>query len=239
LGFHLSWIATSGIEKEDVLKHFELIATGEFDAVPDSEWSFLDNRNGWNVFIWNETEPLDEAAARLTNSRPEAKAVTAMVAEGAMVCLSSGWADGQKIWSITHDSSRGLSHLECEGNPPDSFVKLKTDCEKSQSETTEVDYFFDVPLDVAYSVCNFKHDQCPDESFGENPFEILKSLKVKGTKGERPLSANQTKALEQAAKINKGHDIYQKKLAAGLSGHSPKKKQTIADIIRSFFTPKN
>lgn len=239
MGFHLSWLATSGIEKEAVLKHFELIATGEFDAVPDSEWSFLDNRNGWNVFIWNETQSLDEAVGKLINNRPAAKAVTAMVAEGAMVCVSSGWADGQKIWSITHDSSRGLSHLECEGNPPDSFVKLKTVCEKSQSGVTDVDYFFDVPRDVAHSVCNFQHDQCPDESFGENPFEILKSLKPRGTQERRPLSANQRKALEQAAKISKGNDLFQKRLAAGLSGYLPKKKQTIADKIRLLFKPKN
>lgn len=234
MGFHLSWIATKGIEKNDVLRHFELEASGEFEEVPESEWTFLNVQNGWNIFIWNETELLDSAAAALTDARTDAEAIIALVAEGAMVCVCSGWKAGKKIWSISHDSSKALTNLDFEGDLPDSFESLREKCEEAQTGTTEVDYFFDVPLDVARSICGYKHDQW-DESLGESPFETLNSLKPKVVRESPPLSEKQKKALEHAAKLSKGKDIYQKRLAAGLSGYSPRKNKTFLDKIRSFF----
>lgn len=238
MGFHISWIATKGIEKNEVLKHFELESTGEFDAVPDSEWSFLDIQNGWNVFIWNEPEVLDTAAVKFTSDRTDAEAVTAVIVESAMVCACSGWKGGKKLWSVSHDSNHGLTHLDFEGALPPSFETVRSECEKAQADTREVDYFFDVPIKVAHSICGFQHDQCPDSSLGDSPFEMLRSLKPKVANEAPPLSEKQKKALAHATKISKGRDTYEKRIAAGLSGYSPKKKQTLVDIIRSFFTPK-
>lgn len=245
MGFHVSWIATKGIEKQTVLDQFELAATGEFDAVPDSKWSFLDIRNGWCVFIWNETESLDETAKKLSGLTPDAVVITAMVAESAMVCVCAGWSGGNKNWEIEHDAQKELTHLRAEGNLPPSFEKFKAEYSSLQIGVEDVDYYFEIPLRVAQSICGYMHDQTM-EHLGDTPFEILKSNKPEVPQKPKQVSAKVEAARAHANKYFKGQAIYEKRKAAGKEPYmrkqgqqKTKKTKSLLGELLSFFNKKD
>ena len=96
--------------------------------------------------------------------------VAAGAEEHVMASFSEGWRDGDWIWAATHDAEKGVEHLETEGSLPAEFERVRRERFEEQAVAggaeADVDYVFDIPLDVAQLVTGFSYTESePDEGF--------------------------------------------------------------------------
>lgn len=90
-----------------------------------------------------------------------------------MVSRASGWRDGQIIWSVTHDSQKGLLHLDVQGEPPPAFTAIRDRKFAEQAAgDSDCDYLFDIAVETARSVAGYRHDEDVPGLSGE-VFEVL------------------------------------------------------------------
>ena len=80
-----------------------------------------------------------------------------------MESRATGWAEGERKWSASHDAQRARDHLEAEGEVPEAYPTIMAGAKMKQALANEnkkrVDYLFDVPVDLAQSVTGFRHDE--------------------------------------------------------------------------------
>ncbi|MFI4950450.1 MAG: hypothetical protein ACHP7A_05365 [Caulobacterales bacterium] len=118
--------------------------------------------DGWLLFM---TGRLDEAfTPRFAGLSVRGPAVACSIEEHVMYQEARGYRDGAEIWRVTHDPNKGesLYHLDVAGDLPAGFDSMRAAAIKAQDdaggEDAEVDLICDVPLDLAKSICGFKHD---------------------------------------------------------------------------------
>src|SRR5690242_11866617 len=110
MGFSLSWLAVRGREAASVRRVLGVCGTGRHEQIPESPLLGADLPTGWYLVLANrcnleETQPLSELSSG-------GEVVTCFVEEHVMYSRASGWKDGRRVWSITHDLQRGDGHLE-------------------------------------------------------------------------------------------------------------------------------
>ena len=100
--------------------------------------------------------------------------VACAIEEHVMASGASGYSGGKEMWCIVHDAERGLSHLEVTGEPPPQLAaiheRLAAELAEAGGDESEVDYVFDVPVELAAELTGFRHDR----SVGDTRFEVLK-----------------------------------------------------------------
>lgn len=164
MGFNASWLAVRGKPTESVLDLMSLKRTGEFEEVPESPVTGIALPTGWYLIFANDFAFIDRAL--LSRLSEGAEVVTCAVEEHVMVSSASGLKDGAEIWSILHDSREGMRHLKFSGELPDQFDSIRSRLFAEQSATggddSDVDYVFDVPVEVASALTGFRHDQWID-----------------------------------------------------------------------------
>jgi hypothetical protein len=70
------------------------------------------------------------------------------------------YRDGHRMWELVHDAREGIDNLSIDGFPPRSFESIRrVQIQKQQETPRGVDYIFDIPVEVAAGVCNYRHDQ--------------------------------------------------------------------------------
>ena len=163
MGFALSWFAVKGAEKTSVLSRLGLSESTEADSVPDADIVGAQLHGGWYLILANQCDYV--ARLPLSDLSASAVLVTCAVEEHVMYSVASQWADGRRLWQVTHDSARGLTDLLAEGVPPDPFSALRTEAlaqlEAEGGADSAVDFVFDVPVDLAKASTGFRHDQNP------------------------------------------------------------------------------
>ena len=82
-----------------------------------------------------------------------------------MVSRSAGWRDGEQIWSVIHDGQEGEGHLDVEGEPPVAFAAIRDRLTKEHAKDGSVDFFFDIPVDLAREMTGHRHDEMPEVTF--------------------------------------------------------------------------
>ena len=177
MGVSLAWIAARGAPSGDFLKRLQLTPTGDFEEIPESPYSACTLETGWLLVVVQRMDDRAVAPETLRAVSSGAELVVAWVEEHVMFSRAEGWKDGQKTWSIVHESEKGPTHLESTGAPPVSLAGHQTkalDLLKAEGEDS-ADYVFDVPLQVAQELTGFKHDEGPDRRF-----EVLKKAPGSG-----------------------------------------------------------
>lgn len=96
MGLSISWIAVSTKAKADILQSLSLVDTS---------------------FLKGFADPYTRAPV-LQRLSAGCSVLVCQVEEHVMVSAACMYQNGLKIWSATHDSARGISHLESEGVPP-------------------------------------------------------------------------------------------------------------------------
>jgi len=79
------------------------------------------------------------------------------------------------MWRVTHASESSRRHLEEHGSLPEQYRDIKERLLAAQQREDEgaheVDYVFDVPLELCDAIVGFKHDRILNRRF-----EILKPV---------------------------------------------------------------
>jgi hypothetical protein len=164
MGFSISWIAIRGIPKAEVCARLALRDSQESDEANESPISGASLPTGWFLLFLNQvTHPFVKVDA-LRQLSKGCEVVGGQVEEHVMVSAAFCYQDGHRLWNITHESDKGKNNLEVDGSLPEQFEDIRAKCFSEQRRDDEegdgdVDYIFEIPLEVAESVCGYKHDQ--------------------------------------------------------------------------------
>jgi hypothetical protein len=125
---------------------------------------------GWYVVVFDEYDHPLLGNEVLQEVSKGCELVAAGAEEHVMASFAEGWRDGGWLWSISHDAQEAFDHLATEGSVPEGFEAIRAQAFEEQQASggaeADVDYFFDVPLDVAKLVTGFSHVETePDDGF--------------------------------------------------------------------------
>jgi hypothetical protein len=164
MGSSLSWIAARGVDKPEFLRRLGLRDTGKLDTGARMErFSVAALPTGWTVLL---TDDYDFAAPnRCAPLSAGAYLIACQIEEHVMASAAHGCANGQLLWSVTHDGDKDLYDLTASGAVPDGFAAIKSRLVKSQDEEAQaksmlpVDYLFDAPVELAAALTGYRHDR--------------------------------------------------------------------------------
>jgi len=177
MGFSQSSLASRGVAPDAVLEALGLRRVGKFEDFPESRMTAALMPGGWFVVVVNraEHEILREETLRTLSAAEGVELVASFVEEHVMVSEASGWQGGQRTWRVLHDAQIDREHLAVEGEPPAAFAGIR-DRLLAEQETgdEEVDYLFDIPVEMARSLMGYRHDE-DTAGLKEGAFEVLES----------------------------------------------------------------
>ncbi len=178
MGWTLSWVAVSGLGRDEVLARLGLEDSGEpADFGQRGLKACADLPNGWvllvsgviDVFRDTELAPLSQGA----------RLFSAYGSETVMFSGASGWADGVRQWAIDHNPERGLSDLNIEGEAPPELAAILAQARADQAEAggdeADVDFVFDVPQALSGVLCGWRPDE-DNEDWDEIEFTRLRRI---------------------------------------------------------------
>lgn len=179
MGYALEWQAFRGASAQAVCDDLGLKRTGQREDVADSPLVGVELPSGWYVVVANNFSRYGKKVDPAQLSR-EGELVVCCVEERVGYSSAEEWKHGCQLWSIIHDAASGdLEHLETTGDLPPEFASIR-DRKRSEQQAAggrkaQVDYYFDIPLDVAKLIAGFAHDEDP-VGVGEEPFEVLEAI---------------------------------------------------------------
>ena len=179
MGYRITWIAVKAMPKSELLEHFGFHDTGEIDEANEAAFSVAELPTGWTVLWANDpTFAKSEICSPLSVKAP---VLSCWVNETIMLSSVNYFENGNYLWFVGHDSQEGMTNLQSEGQLPTQFDAIRTrlfdEQEANGGLESDVDFIFDVPLELAQSICGFKHDLCEFE-WGEPRFTAVRLNKT-------------------------------------------------------------
>jgi hypothetical protein len=160
MGFSISWLAFKALNKNEVLKRTGFWDTGVKDEANQSPFSLAELPTGWTILFSNDFDY--GSAEHLIGLSAGAVVVACQAEEHIMFSAAHCCADGRESWSVWHDSGRGLYDLSTRGALPAEFAPIRRRLAAKQDESggarSDVDYTFDVPVELARELTGYRHD---------------------------------------------------------------------------------
>lgn len=172
MGISNSWFAVKGCARDDALARLGLSPAQEIGDgwPPRGRFVMGDLPDGWLLFI---APGLDDAFEdRFVELSAGGEAVACSVEEHVMYQEARGYRDGAEVWRVVHDPGKGESvfHLVVTGAAPPQLegirAKLFAKQEAEGGEDAGVDVISEIPLQLAKSICGFKHDDAWPKGLG-------------------------------------------------------------------------
>ena len=184
MGLSISWIGVWGRNKEDVLADLNLADTGRPDLENRAWFSCAELPNGWLIV---SSTKFDFASPKtIASVSSGGLAIGCAVEEHVMFSGVRTYEDGRLKWSVIHDSENGIYDLSIGGEPPAELADIRYRLTRQQDDSggshADVDFVFDIPIELAHAVCGFRHNgELPDPM----PFftELEPELPPRGPKG--------------------------------------------------------
>jgi hypothetical protein len=178
MGFRVLQIAVSGKTVEQIHQDYSVEPTNQYEDIPESSVSGAYLPNGcYLIYVNDHIEPEPTSLAKLSAN---ASLVSCYVNETVMNSSASSWIDGVETWSVVHDAQQGLDHLAVNGTPPAQFSEIKTRMSEKQSGAKDVDYTFDVPVELFEVEGGLRYDK-DIPGAGPNAWQVLNRIRT-GTK---------------------------------------------------------
>jgi hypothetical protein len=134
MGFSISWLAFQGKSKDDVLSLMSLVDTGKLDDVNESPVSAALLPTGWYLVFCNHFRFV--APESLASLSRDCSVLACQVHEGAMVSGSFFYKNGHQVWSVTHQSQKGIKDLSVEGEVPEVLTDIRNQLLRVRPETS-------------------------------------------------------------------------------------------------------
>lgn len=176
MGYSQSWLAVRGKSPTEVLETLRLRGTGTREEIAESPIVGAALPTGWYLIVGGRSGHRFLRDQILQGLSAGCEVVTGDVEEHVMVSVATGWKDGHRVWSITHDAQHNIEHLETEGELPAAYAsirdRLRSQQQKAGGSTADVDYIFDVPVELAQTLTGYRHG-ADIPGTGADPFEVL------------------------------------------------------------------
>ena len=174
MGFKISWVGFHGLTKSEVLKIVGAVDTGVIDEANEAPFSGATIPGGWFILFSNDFGFVSKELLKSLSAK--GTVVACQVHEGIMVSAAYGYERGAERWALMHNSENGIRDLSVSGLPPPAFQQIRDRLSQEQEadggESASVDYFFDIPVDTAESLCAYKHDHWKFD-WGQPTFTVL------------------------------------------------------------------
>lgn len=169
MGFAISWVAFKNKTVEQVAETLSLLQSGRLEQEPESLFSGLRLNTGWYVVFINEFAHRFVSQRSLQRVSEHSEVVAANVEEHVMFSSAEGWNNGKQVWKVSHEGESDPHNLEEHGEHPQQYVPIKqrllAEQQREDKGEHQVDFVFDIPLELAEAVVGFKHDKIVEERF--------------------------------------------------------------------------
>lgn len=163
MGYSISWVAFKGISREAGLSRLLLTETQRTTSLGEAPCSGIALPGGWYLVVAKGCDSQVISTSFLSRLSADCEAVSGSVEEHVMYSAAEGWRNGNRDWRIAHDAQKARRHIECTGEAPDSYGKAldqaRAEQDAEDAAEDEVDFYFEIPLQVAKTVVGFKHDE--------------------------------------------------------------------------------
>src|SRR5262245_42205659 len=163
MGYSIAWVAFKNVTPEVGLARLGLYSTGRLAPYAESEFTGHALRDGWFLVVARGGDHPLVSAGSLAVLSEGAEAVACSVEEHVMCSSAERWVRGQNVWRIAHDAQQSIRHLKTTGALPSTYPQaLREAAVRQDAEDAgpgAVDFFFEVPLQVAKVMTGFKHDE--------------------------------------------------------------------------------
>lgn len=180
MGFVISWIACDGKSPELLHEELGCRTSGELGEPFDYPLVGRILPSGWYVMVANRYDHAIVSAPVLSRVSQGCCVIACSIEEHVMYCASSLWRDGEKCWGLEHQGDReDVTDLTVTGNPPEAFRQIRQAYADKQADEPpgrdRVDWFFEIPLELAGNATGFRHDNAIPGIESES-FEILELI---------------------------------------------------------------
>jgi hypothetical protein len=176
MGFSITWCAVRERNADKFVQDLGLTPTGQTEEIPESLDCMAKLDTGWRLISHNKYDCPYLRPKELARLSVDQEVILCLVEEHVMASSAEFWSKGKRQWWISHEGECGPKGLDVDGNPPEVYPSIRKEMEASQlakgGDKAEVDYIFEIPLEVAKSLVGFKHDEiCPHIIGGR--FEVM------------------------------------------------------------------
>jgi hypothetical protein len=176
MGASISWVAIHGRDQQSVLDELGWRRTGAYEEFPESATTCTMLKPGWFLIAMLQRADAYDGSIDLRRLSTGADLVACFVEEHVMFSGAASWRDGSRIWSVEHDGQKeGFRDLVVTGDLPGEMFGIIDKAKASQDaegSTAEVDFFFDIPVDIARQITGFRYDRA-DVDGVPLKFEVL------------------------------------------------------------------
>jgi hypothetical protein len=173
MGFNIGTIAVRGKAIEDIHVALRLRPTEGREPDPESPVAAAMLPSGWYLLYLNDR--IYPTSDELHDLSLNGELIFLDICETVMVSCATCWRNGKEIWSIGHDSQRGLDDLEICGDVPECFERISQRLQTLQKEKGDADYVFDIPVDVTCELTGFRYDGNPN-GYPVDEFVVLERI---------------------------------------------------------------
>lgn len=163
MGQSLSWLAFKGPALEAGLERLGLAPTASVGEWMRKSLTGHALPGGWHLVLAPRCDHAIVSPASLERLSLQAEVIACSVEEHVMFSSAEFWKNGEKLWRVVHDAQQGRRHLDAGGALPDGYADaLSRAAEEQAAEDAgadEVDFYFEVPLEIARQIAGFKHDE--------------------------------------------------------------------------------
>jgi len=158
LGFSNSWIAVKGLAPDVAIEELGLEVVSEGHEHPEGNFSLLRLANDWTV-VWFESGCEAAFKGPVVKLARHGPAVACGVEDHVMFSEARGYIDGKEAWRVTRDAEAS-DEIEISGDVPPTYGGLLAAAiaGRDEDENEGVDLLWEVPPDLAQSICGFRHD---------------------------------------------------------------------------------
>lgn len=150
------------------MQQLGLTATGERAEYRESLYTGRALPTGWFVLFIDKCDHEFVQPKTLSSISTIGDVVACSIEEHVMCSKAELWREGGVFWCVEHDAQKGMSHISVSGTQPDGYSAIEAEFTEKQrqagGDNSGVDYFFEIPLQLARSIVGFKHDEAGDES---------------------------------------------------------------------------
>jgi hypothetical protein len=164
MGTSTSWIAVEGASVEEVARELRL-TPGSADS-PGYQAAMLPS--GWVVLVRALEDDGVVANPALLETLSRSRRVVGVDEEShVMYSAAAAWNRGREVWAVIHSSEQARAHLAARGELPTGWAETRDERLAEQAEADaagdDVDYVYEVPLEVAKLVVGFRLDSDDDD----------------------------------------------------------------------------
>jgi hypothetical protein len=167
MGFSHSWVAVRGCSPAAVIEALGFEETGDTDPVLPGRLGVAELPGGWTILVSADFDGAFKkwAPALVALGR---EAVACAEEEHVMYAEARGYDAGAESWRVVRDCTKEpFSYVEVTGAPPPQFEGIRTKAFAQQAaeggDDAGVDMIFEIPPQLAHSVCGFRLGEDPPE----------------------------------------------------------------------------